>query len=68
MQPESSPPSSAPAQKVLGRGLGGFLLEGCGACALVAAVLLGAAEGNALEADYEPQPPHRELAQAEEGG
>jgi hypothetical protein len=52
-------------QQVFGRGLGGFLLER-EVHALVSTVLLRVAGLDALDLDAQAQPPHRELAQAEE--
>ncbi len=45
-----------------GRGTGGFLFEGA-VQALVAAVLLGVARLDALQADVQLQPPHRQRGQ-----
>ena len=53
-------------QEVAAGRLGGFLLQRQ-MHALVAAVLLRVAGLDALDLDAEPQPPDRELAQAEEG-
>jgi hypothetical protein len=53
-------------QEVSRRRLGRLLLE-CQMHPLVAAVLLGVTWLDALDADTQSQPPHRELAQAEEG-
>src|ERR1043166_1345587 len=54
-------------QEVLARRLGGFLLQRQ-VHALVSAVLLRLPGLDTLERDPQAQPPHRELAQAEERG
>src|ERR1700686_4048332 len=53
-------------QEILRGRMSSFLLERQ-VHALMTAVLLRAAGPDALDANPEPQPPHRQLAQAEEG-
>src|SRR6266536_3284339 len=53
-------------KKIAGRRLGGLFLQGQ-MHALMAAVLLGVARLNPLDANTEPEPPDRELAQIKQG-